>query len=83
MNSTTLPSRTAASDILGEPLLTPAMLARDLGVTTKTLERWRMTGDGPPFIRVSPKVIRYRRPDVEAFLSGRVATSTASDGANR
>lgn len=70
-------------DLFGPPMLTPSQLAGALGVTTKTLERWRMTGDGPPFVRVSRKVIRYRQPDVEAFLAGRVTTSTATDSHSR
>ncbi|MFG0251291.1 MAG: helix-turn-helix transcriptional regulator [Phycisphaerales bacterium JB038] len=79
MSSKTHPPDAPASPILGEPLLAPAALATELGVTTKTLERWRMTGDGPPFLRISRKVIRYRKADVEAFLAGRVAASTASE----
>lgn len=83
MTSTTRAPGAPASPILGEPLLAPAALAAELGVTTKTLERWRMTGDGPPFLRISRKVIRYSKADVEAFLAHRIATSTASETAIR
>lgn len=78
MTHATRPSDNAAVPILGEPLLTPRMLADELGVTTKSLERWRATGEGPPFLRVSRKIIRYRKTDVEGFLAARVATSTTS-----
>lgn len=73
--------RDGGHPILGERLLAPRQLAEALNVTTKTLERWRMTGDGPPYIRVSRKVVRYRLSDVESFLAGRVATSTATETA--
>ncbi len=40
------------------PFLTPALLAKSLMVSKKTLERWRIAGGGPPFIMVS-KQVRY------------------------
>lgn len=40
------------------PFLTPAHLAKALGVSVKTLERLRMSGGGPKFIKVS-KQVRY------------------------
>lgn len=59
-----------------DDLLPPAAVALRFGVTTKTLQRWRTTGDGPPFIRGSPKVIRYRGADIEAFVAARKAFDT-------
>lgn len=41
------------------------------GLSSRTLEAWRRRGYGPPFIRVSPRAIRYRRSDVEAWLAAR------------
>jgi predicted site-specific integrase-resolvase len=60
-----------------DPLLTPEAVAVRLTVKAKTLERWRATGDGPPFVRVSRKVVRYRRQDLEAFIAERVVANTA------
>ena len=56
--------------IIPDPLLTSADVAQRLGVTTKTLERWRSSGEksGPPCVRLSRKVIRYRAQDVEDFI---------------
>lgn len=61
-----------------DPLLPPKALAERLGVSVKTLERWRLHGEGPPFVRVSRKVIRYRASDVDAFIRAVVMTSTVS-----
>ena len=48
--------------------------AEVLGVSPKTLPRWRWAGTGPAFLRVG-RAIRYRRSDLEAWLDGRfVAT---------
>lgn len=65
-------------NLLGQqdPLLTPQVLAERLAVSVKTLERWRLQGEGPPFVRVSRKVIRYRSSDIVRFIENQVRTST-------
>ena len=40
-------------------LLTPADVATMLGIGVRTLERWRCTGEGPRFVALSRKSIRY------------------------
>jgi hypothetical protein len=59
-------------------LLTPAMAGDRLKVTAKVLERWRGTGEGPSFVRLTSKTIRYRADDIEAFVVGRTKASTAT-----
>jgi hypothetical protein len=59
-------------------LLTPAQAAGQLGVSEGVLERWRGTGDGPRFARLSRKTIRYRTEDLAAFVENRVVSSTAA-----
>jgi hypothetical protein len=46
-------------------------LARQLRLSDRSLELWRRSGVGPPFLRISPKRVVYRREDVEAWLSAR------------
>ncbi len=51
-------------------LLTPAEVARHLGVTAGTLSVWRCTGRYPlNFIKVGRRVM-YRQSDVENFVNG-------------
>ena len=38
-----------------------------LKVSVKTLAEWERRGSGPTCYRLSPKVTRYSRADVEAF----------------
>jgi predicted site-specific integrase-resolvase len=38
-----------------------------LGVSISTLEKWRAAGQGPPVVRLSKKLFRYRRADLLAF----------------
>ena len=50
-------------------LLTRGETARLLKVTPQTLRAWQEHGHGPRPIALSPKVVRYRRDDVAAFLT--------------
>ena len=41
------------------------------------LRRARVRGDGPGYLKIGQRMVRYRRSDVEQFLNGRrVATGT-------
>jgi hypothetical protein len=56
--------------------LTQSVLADRWGLSPRTLERWRWTGEGPPFLKVGRRVC-YRIGDIEAFEAQRVQTATA------
>lgn len=61
-----------------DDLLTQKEAAPLVGVAPRTLERWRWsTNDGPPYIQVSPRCVRYRRGDLLAWVAERRRTSTA------
>ena len=47
-----------------------------LGYAESTLEKKRLTGDGPPFIRLG-RVIVYDTRDLDAWLAARRAQSTS------
>ena len=53
--------------------------ARVLGLSTKTLSRYRVSGGGPVFHRFGTR-IRYRREDLEAWAATRRRASTSDDG---
>lgn len=46
--------------------LRPRELADLLGLTTRTLCRWRAAGRGPTFIREG-RIVRYRTEDVDLW----------------
>ncbi len=48
----------------------------------RTLERWRLTGEGPPFVRLGRR-IAYRAEDVDSWLAGRTYASRAAELAKR
>lgn len=50
-------------------------LATRLGLHHNTLIKWRITGNGPPFIKVGRRVV-YRWWEVEAWLTKHARTNT-------
>lgn len=64
----------------GELLLTTEQTAWVLGLKKRTLERWRIEGCGPKYLRLSARCIRYRQSDLDAWLDGRVRRSTSDPG---
>ena len=62
------------------PLLTPQEAAEFLRSKDRTLERWRSTGDGPPFVKVGRKVV-YRLTDLNAWLEQQRRTHTGAPAA--
>ncbi len=50
-------------------LLTTEDAARWLRAEPRTLERWRHSGKGPKFLRLTPRCVRYRLTDLEAWAT--------------
>ena len=57
-------------------LLNPPSAAVYLAVAISSLAKWRVTGEGPPFIKIGSSV-RYRTADLETWIEGRRVFSTA------
>ena len=59
-----------------------ARAAELLGVSPRTLQKWRVTGEGPAFIKLGKRV-GYTRADLDAHVerSRRASTSGAVDAA--
>jgi hypothetical protein len=65
----------------GEVLFNEIQAGRYLGgkaspVSPRTLQRWRMEGSGPCFVRIG-RLVRYRRNDLDDWLSLQVRRSTS------
>lgn len=56
-------------------LMSPRQLAMRWGVAEKTLERWRMLGSGPVYMKLGGRVL-YRLEDIESFERKRSRYST-------
>jgi excisionase family DNA binding protein len=56
--------------VSGVVLLDTTTLATMLGVSRRTVEGWRMRGEGPKFVRVGSRV-RYDLDDVHVWIQAR------------
>lgn len=72
------PSR-ASEAKKGSPFLTTREAAHYLSLSYRTLEKMRLTGNGPRF-RKHGRYVRYHIADLNAWSEGRRQSST-SDGA--
>jgi predicted DNA-binding transcriptional regulator AlpA len=60
-------------------LLDETNAARILGLSVKTLRRWRWAGKGPAFRKLG-RAVRYALSDLEAFIASALRTSTSDNG---
>lgn len=69
-----------------DDLLNQKEVAAEWGVSEKALEKWRLTGEGPPYIKMGKGRcgrIRYRRRDVTKFVEEQFREHTTKDDAMR
>ena len=59
-----------------ETLLTPIEAAAILKVKPNTLAKWRVTGEGPAFIRVG-RSVRYSSREIARFIDRQTRSSTS------
>lgn len=63
----------------GTALLNQQQLASLLGLSERTLERWRSEHLGPPFVRlVGLGSVRYRKTDIDEWLKVQVVHPSRS-----
>lgn len=67
-----------------DPLYTENQAALFLGnkeepFAVRTLQRWRLTGNGPVYLKIG-KSVRYRHSDLSDYLNSCVRTSTTDMG---
>lgn len=60
-------------------LLSQQRLAELLAVSQRTLERWRVEGSGPAFVKAGRRVL-YRSDDVEHWIDSSRKWSTSEGG---
>ncbi len=54
--------------------------AEYLGLSTSTLAKMRLRGDGPVYAKAGPRVVVYDLADLESWLAARKRRSTSDDG---
>jgi len=63
---------------MNSPLLTQVEAARLLRLSERTLERLRLQGGGPRYIKAN-RSVRYRECDLEAWIAAKVVNSTSEE----
>lgn len=63
------------------PLLRAPEAAAFLGISVQTLARWRGTGQGPQYIRLSARAVAYKQSALEAWCMARSFQSTTQAAA--
>ena len=64
-------------------LLTEVQAAAFLGVSPRVLQKWRVSGRGPQFLRLSSRCIRYSQADLLCWIEARAFSTTAEYTATR
>jgi excisionase family DNA binding protein len=59
-------------------VLTTRQAASYLKLASETLEQMRTAGGGPPFVKLA-RMVRYRRTDLDSWLSERLRNNTSSE----
>jgi predicted DNA-binding transcriptional regulator AlpA len=60
-----------------ETLLNEEQVAQRLNVAVKTLQKWRVVGGGPRFVKLG-RCVRYSAVDLEDFITVRTVPHTAA-----
>jgi predicted DNA-binding transcriptional regulator AlpA len=59
-----------------DSLLNQKQAAHVLGLSVRTLERHRVAGTGPRWVRLG-RLVKYRQTDLTAWIESNVRTSTS------
>ncbi|MGH9640588.1 MAG: helix-turn-helix transcriptional regulator [Bryobacteraceae bacterium] len=51
-------------------LLTDSEVAALLGASLQTIRNWRWRGEGPRYVKLGGRMVRYRPADLAAFIAG-------------
>lgn len=67
-----LPPLEHGKPVAHDPMLTRDEVATRLGVRRSTLAGWACHGIGPPYCRLTGRMVRYRQSDVDAWMQTRM-----------
>ena len=61
-------------------LIDEKVAAAFLGLEPRTMQSFRQRGNGPKYIKISSRCLRYRRVDLKTWSDGLVRLSTSDPG---
>jgi predicted DNA-binding transcriptional regulator AlpA len=65
--------------VTADAYLTGQQFCQRYRLSRRTAQRWRVTGDGPPFVRLGPHKVVYRLSDVEKWAAARTFAHRADE----
>ena len=60
--------------------LRAAEAAQYLSIAKSTLDKMRLSGNGPPFYKIGPRVVAYAKRDLDGWMATRLRSSTSDKG---
>jgi predicted DNA-binding transcriptional regulator AlpA len=64
-----------------QTILDQKRVASLLGISTRTLERYRVSGTGPRYVKLG-KLVRYLKTDIDAWIQQNLSGSTSERSAS-
>lgn len=64
---------------MSDKYLTEDDFSERFHVSARTAQRWRVTGEGPKWVRVGPRRVAYRMSDCEAWAVSRTYPHRAAE----
>jgi len=61
-------------------LMNEVAAAAFCNLTRRAIQNFRLTGEGPKFVRISSRCIKYRKVDLIAYQEERLRSSTSDQG---
>ncbi len=67
------------NDIIGDGLIDEDEAGKILGLSVRSLQGFRLKGNGPPYVKIGRRVL-YSRAELAAYIAARRRTSTSDQG---
>lgn len=76
------PEYTNLSELAGDEnrLFNEKQASEFLQLKPQTLQGWRQKGDGPPFVKIGGRYVRYRYCDLIQWINDSIRHSTSDKG---
>ena len=69
--------------VIPTTMLRPQQAAEYVKLTTSTLAKMRLRGDGPTFSKAGPRIVVYDKRELDAWLQKRKFQNTSQYGTKR
>ncbi len=64
-------------------ILRAPQAAEYIGLSVSTLAKMRLRGDGPPFLKIGPRIVAYDSNDIDDWLVTRRRSSTSDNSVGK